>query len=108
MVEPEEGSLLRDVERRRLALPDRGVEIALLDWGGSGPLALLHHANGFCAATWALLAERLRPHYRVVALDARGHGDSTCPAPGPAYRWTEFMHDFVAVAEHLSEAHAAP
>ena len=91
-------SLLHGVERRKVELPDRKMEIALLDWGGDGPLALLHHANGFCAGTWGLLAERLRPHYRVVALDARGHGDSTSPPVGPAYRWIEFMNDLIAVA----------
>ena len=101
-------SLLRGVERRKVELPDRKMEIALLDWGGDGPLALLHHANGFCAGTWGLLAERLRPHYRVVALDARGHGDSTSPPVGPAYRWIEFMNDLIAVAERLTEEQGAP
>ena len=24
----------------------------MLDWGGEGPLALLSHANGFCAGVW--------------------------------------------------------
>ena len=37
---------------------------------------LRHHANGFCAATWGLVAERLTPRWQVLAVDARGHGDS--------------------------------
>ena len=101
-------SLLAGVVRRRVALPEREMEIALLDWGGDGPLALLHHANGFCAGTWALLAEQLRPHFRVVALDARGHGDSTSPPAGAAYRWMEFVLDLVPLAERLREEHGGP
>jgi pimeloyl-ACP methyl ester carboxylesterase len=94
--------VLEAVARRRLALPERGVEIALLDWGGDGPLALLHHANGFCAALWALVAERLRHHYRVVAMDARGHGDSSKPEGEGDYEWHQFGEDVVAVAQRLA------
>lgn len=94
--------MLENVTRRRLALPGRGVDIALLDWGGEGPLALLHHANGFCAATWDLVARRLRERYRVVAMDARGHGDSSKPAGADAYAWTEFGADLAAVARVLA------
>ena len=43
-------AVLNGVERGRLALPERGVELALIDWGGAGPRVLLAHANGFCAA----------------------------------------------------------
>lgn len=100
--------LFSNAERRKLALPGRDVEIALIDWGGDGPLALLHHANGFCAGMWALLAEKLRPHYRVVALDARGHGDSTAPPPGPAYEWTNFVDDLIPLAERLAGEQGAP
>lgn len=93
------------VEQRRLALPERGVEIALLDWGGDGPLALLHHANGFCAGTLGLVAEALVPAWRVIAMDARGHGGSSRPEGPAAYRWEEFALDALAVAEALAPAH---
>jgi len=56
-----EGDMAGEIERRRLPLPGRGVEIALLDWGGDGPLVLMHHANGFCAGTFGLVAEALVP-----------------------------------------------
>jgi pimeloyl-ACP methyl ester carboxylesterase len=97
--------VLDDVRRRRLALPDRGVEIALLDWGGAGPLALLHHANGFCAATLDLVARRLRSHYRVIGMDARGHGDSSRPDIEGAYEWSEFGADLAAVARAVAKEH---
>lgn len=100
--------MLEDVLRRRLALPGRGVEIALLDWGGDGPPALLHHANGFCAATWDGVARLLRPHFRVFAMDGRGHGDSTSPAEREAYAWREFGADAGAVADRLAEEAGRP
>jgi len=100
--------VLDDVRRLRLPLPERGVEIALLDWGGEGPLALLHHANGFCAATWDLVARGLTPHFRVVAMDGRGHGDSSAPEGQEAYAWREFGADVAAVAHRLADELALP
>jgi pimeloyl-ACP methyl ester carboxylesterase len=94
--------VLADVKRRRIALPDRGVEIALLDWGGAGPLALLHHANGFCAATLDLVARALRAHFRVIGMDARGHGDSSRGTGAQPYAWHEFGADLAAVARVLT------
>jgi pimeloyl-ACP methyl ester carboxylesterase len=98
------------VVRRRLVLPQRGVEIALLEWGGDGgggdgPLVLMHHANGFCAGTLGLVAEALSPAFRVIGMDARGHGGSTKPEGPAAYRWAEFALDVLAVAEALAPAH---
>jgi len=94
--------MLRDVERRTLPLPERGVEIALLDFGGEGPPLLAHHANGFCAGLWAPVAESLRGHFHVVAMDARGHGRSSKPEGSGAYAWSNFAEDLAAVAEHLA------
>jgi pimeloyl-ACP methyl ester carboxylesterase len=98
---PRSTDLLAGVTRRRLSVGP-GIEIAILDWGGSRPLALLHHANGFCAAVWGVVAEALRPFYRVVALDARGHGDSSKPQEREAYRWERFADDLIRVAELLA------
>lgn len=93
--------MLEHVARKRVGLPGRGLEISLLDWGGTGPLALLSHANGFCAGQWDEVAQRLRGSYRVVALDARGHGDSDVPSGADAYVWDEFVADLIALAELL-------
>ena len=94
-------ALLARPARRTLTLPQRGLEIALLDWGGDGPLALLHHANGFCKGMWAEVAEALRGRFHVIAMDARGHGDSSHPDGSGAYAWDHFAEDLVAVAEAL-------
>ena len=94
--------MLARAHRRALRLPARGVEIALLDWGGSGPLALLHHATGFCKGIWAPIAEALSPRFRVIAMDARGHGDSSQLEGARAYLWPEFARDLEAVAAALA------
>jgi pimeloyl-ACP methyl ester carboxylesterase len=81
--------------------PGGSIEIAGLDWGGDGPIALLHHPNGFGAASWWLVAEQLRARYRVIAVDARGHGDSdTRPVP-EGFRWEYLVSDLSQVAHSL-------
>jgi pimeloyl-ACP methyl ester carboxylesterase len=101
--------MLADVAKRKLTLAS-GIEIALLDWGGAGPLVLLHHANGFCAGLWGLVAERLRQRFRLVAMDARGHGESSKPDPAQpgSYDWSRFGEDAGEVAHRLASEHGAP
>jgi pimeloyl-ACP methyl ester carboxylesterase len=98
-------ALLDRAQRGSLHLPGRGVEIAILDWGGDGPLALLHHATGFCKGMWGRVAASLAPRFRVIAMDARGHGDSSKLEGSDAYAWDEFAHDAQAVAERLQTLH---
>jgi len=95
-------AMLASATQRTLSLPQRGVEIALLDFGGDGPLALLHHATGFCKGVWAPIAEQLRARFRVIAMDARGHGDSSVVEGPAAYAWPEFARDLQAVVESLA------
>ncbi len=85
-----------------------GVEIALLDWGGDAPVVLAHHANGFCAGMWSPVAEALEGRFRVVAIDARGHGDSSKPEALEAYAWRHFVDDLLSVADTLAEDAGAP
>ncbi len=56
-----------------------------LDWGGSGQRTLVFlHGFGLNAHTWDLVCLALRPDYRCIALDLRGHGDSEW-SPGLHY-----------------------
>jgi pimeloyl-ACP methyl ester carboxylesterase len=50
--------------------------------GGRGPALVLLHGAGDQAGTWGKTVPALLPHYRVVAPDLPGHGDSE-PASGP-------------------------
>lgn len=89
-----------DAARERATLSSRGVDLSYLDFGGDGPLVIVTHANGFCAAPYAPMIEHLRERFRVLAIDARGHGHSSAPPPPEPYRWEEFAADLVAFAEH--------
>ena len=99
--------MLEDVGRRKLPLSN-GIEIAVLDWGGSGPPLLMHHANGFCAALWDRTARELHGSYRVFAMDARGHGDSSKPTPPEPYEWSCFGDDVGLVARALAAELGVP
>ena len=54
-----------------------GIRFHYLDWGNDAkpPLVLLH-GGGLTAHTWDMAALLLRPHYHMIALDQRGHGDT--------------------------------
>lgn len=90
----------------RVQNPDGShASIGGLHFGGTGPLAVLSHANGLCAATWGPVAMRLTAHHRVVALDARGHGDSDPPSALDGAIWDVFVSDLVEVTTQLLEEH---
>ena len=82
-----------------------GVRLSCLDYGGDGtPVLLLH---GLCgeAREWEATATRLRPRFRVLALDQRGHGSSD-RAPGQ-YGRDAYVADAVAAIVQLGLAPAA-
>jgi len=89
------------------AFSGKNIAITGWQWGKPGcPIALLHHANGFCAPLWSLVAEKMCKRYQVVAIDARGHGDSDSPdAPG-GYDWNYFVSDLTCIAQLLLEENA--
>jgi len=92
--------LLARAAPRRIDLAE--VSVALLDFGGDGAPALLHHANGFSKGCYAPLAAALAPAIRVIAMDARGHGDSSQPEAPGRYAWRLFADDLAGVAERLA------
>lgn len=103
--------LLDGVTRGRVAARESGTELAYLDWGGDGELVVMHHANGFCAATLAIVAVGLREQYRVVAIDARGHGDSTARMPSDdpeSYLWPNLAGDYASAIEAICERVGRP
>jgi len=77
-----------------------GVGIETYDLGGTGPPLILAHATGFHGRVWLPVAARLRPRFRCIAFDSRGHGDSA-RAPGGDYNWNGFGRDVLAVAAAL-------
>jgi esterase len=89
-VAPREQSLI--LNRLRLRFLERGPV-------SERPMVLLH-GTGDNARTWDLLAPRLASHFRVIALDKRGHGKSDWAVP-PAYRCGDYMLDLTALIDHL-------
>jgi len=77
-----------------------GVELAVYDFGGTGPDLLLVHATGFCAGVLLPLATALSDRFRCHALDLRGHGRSG-RAPDDDYTWSGFCTDVLTVVDRL-------
>jgi pimeloyl-ACP methyl ester carboxylesterase len=67
------------------------------EWPGGPPDALLLHGIGNYGRYWDLFADAIGGRMRLVAPDARGHGDSGKPADG--YAPEDFVADAVAVMD---------
>ena len=52
------------------------LKLNLLEWSAEGVPLLLLHGFGNEAHIWDDFAPSVAPHYRTLALDHRGHGDS--------------------------------
>lgn len=57
-----------------------GLDLHLLEWSEEGVPLLLLHGFGNDAHIWDDFAPAVAPHYRTLALDHRGHGDSAWDA----------------------------
>ena len=77
-----------------------GVRLRYLDWGTAGktPLICLHGHTDH-AHIWDEFAEEMSAHYRVLALDQRGHGGSQWADTG--YARDRFVEDLAAFADAL-------
>jgi pimeloyl-ACP methyl ester carboxylesterase len=53
-----------------------GLELHVLEWSTEGVPLVLLHGLGNEAHLWDDFVPAVAPHYRVLALDQRGHGDS--------------------------------
>jgi pimeloyl-ACP methyl ester carboxylesterase len=75
------------------------VTLHVVDHGGHGAPLLAVHGTGLVAQVWDVMVPALAPHFRVLALDRRGHGESEKPDAG--YQLDHHVPDYVAVVEHL-------
>ena len=88
-----------EVKTRRVAGAD-GLELALYEWSTEGTPLLMLHGFSNDAHVWEELATALAPHYRTLALDLRGHGDSDRDPEG-RYDHLSMVRDVEAVCEAL-------
>lgn len=82
----------------------RPVELHFTDSGGAGEALVLAHAIGCDHRMWSDLAARLGGDFRVIALDARGHGRS--PVVPRPYTLEIMADDACLVLEKLGIARA--
>ena len=61
------------------------LRVRHLDWGGPGTPVILLHGLASSAHWYDLVAPYLREHYRIIAPDQRGHGQTTQASDG--YDW---------------------
>ena len=78
-------------------IPMYSGEMAYLDSGSSADPLLFLHGTGCDASDWGLVIEKLPGKQRCIALDFRGHGQSTVPAK----RFT--LTDLAADVLHLTD-----
>ncbi len=71
---------------------------------GGAPLILIHGAAGTGASAWSEVAPLLARHYQVIVPDCRGHGRSTNPGHGYAFR--EMAADLVELVRRLGHTRA--
>jgi pimeloyl-ACP methyl ester carboxylesterase len=76
------------------------MQVHVLDWGGSGEPIVLLHGGGLTAHTWDLVCLGLRPTYRCIAPDLRGHGDSSW-SPDQRYQLADHRGDLEGLVAHL-------
>lgn len=75
-----------------------GLRFSYLDSGGKGRPLVALHAHIMEAITFAPLAARLAPEWRLIALDQRGHGHSDHAA---SYTRADYLQDLEAFFDHL-------
>jgi len=66
---------------------------------GAGPPLFLIHGIGASRHSWDGLVARLKPHFRCISFDLRGHGRS--PLPSPPYTLEDLVQDLEALRAEL-------
>src|SRR5512134_3942928 len=77
-----------------------GLSLHVLEWSDEGTPLLLVHGFGNEAHIWDDFAPLVAPHYRTVALDLRGPGDSDHD-PERRYDYEHHVADLAAVSAAL-------
>jgi len=72
---------------------------------GEGPTLFLHHGSTQNGQMWRQigLVEKLASDFRLVLMDARGHGQSDKPHDPSLYTWEHLVGDVLIVADAVGE-----
>ena len=87
------------VEPREHTVELRGLRFHYVEWGEAGApvMVALHGLSSMCRI-WDPLGRAFQGRYRVIALDQRGHGDSSWP-DAPEYRTDDYVADLEALID---------
>jgi pimeloyl-ACP methyl ester carboxylesterase len=89
------------MEPRSRSVPGAdGLSIHLLEWSEEGVALLLLHGFGNEAHIWDDFAPVVAPHYRTIAMDLRGHGDSAHDSQR-RYDYQSHVRDLEAITAEL-------
>lgn len=76
------------------------ITLSYLEWNqGKEPLLLLHGMADH-ALVWSQLGDFLVNNYHIIALDLRGHGNSSKPQTG--YFFSDYINDLEALLKYLN------
>ncbi len=80
----------------------RGLHVHVVEWPGpADQTILLHHGFLDQARSWDPVAEALAKRCRVLAVDARGHGDSGWIGQGGYYYFQDYVFDLTDALDAL-------
>ena len=84
----------------------RGLRLAVHRWGDPAlPRVLFHHGFLDHGQSFAATAARVSARWHVIALDARGHGESDWVGAGGDYHFADFWHDLDLLLAHYQPTH---
>jgi esterase len=87
------------VEPREHTTEARGLRFYYVEWGEAGaPTSVLLHGMSAMCRIWDPLGRALQDRYRLIAVDQRGHGDTSWPQE-PAYSTDDYVGDLEALVE---------
>jgi len=76
------------------------VTLHYLQWGNSSKTILALHGVSSIAHAWDFVGKKLADDYRFIAIDQRGHGDSSKPEDG--YTVDDYSNDILAFINAFS------
>jgi len=86
-------------EKRHVLI--NGLRLHYLEWNKEGgSTMILLHGTGDNAHIWDHFASSVPNHFRIIALDQRGHGESDWPRP-PAYGCEDYVNDLDKLIQSL-------
>lgn len=93
------GLVAREVSAESRFVSAGSLTLHVADYGGGGAPLVAVHGTSLVARVWDVLVPHLLPHFRVLAVDRRGHGESDKPEGG--YQLVDLVPDYRAVVDHF-------